>query len=146
MTAVVAPVVVRHDAARAAASCRALLANGGDLVDAWRFGILQTVDYYMQNLDQDGPDIARQVFDREPSTGELRVDAAFSALAEYFAARDGWTPPAWVDQPGRVAPWPWFVAPLAQGPGYFHEEALRVTPLEFRQRNVYIGIGELERA
>ena len=137
---------VSFDAARAARSCRAILAEGGDLVDAWRFGILQTIDYYTSYLTRYGVTTACRVFDQEPITIVPCVDAAFAAIAEHLAARDGWIPPSWVNDPARFAPLPWFVAPAAQESGYFHDEALRLTPPEFRRRNVYIGLGDLARA
>jgi hypothetical protein len=135
-----------HDAARAARSCGELLATGCDVADAWRFGILQALDYYASCLKHDGPERARRVFEKEPLVGEPAVDAAFAALAEYLATRDGWEPPAWVHDPARIAPTPWFVAPAARARGFFHDEALQVTPASFSRRNVFLGIGDLDRA
>jgi len=137
---------VTHDAARTAETCRTLLAEGADLLDAWRFGILQSMDYYTSYIRQGGVAVAHQIFDREPVTGEPAVDAAYAALAEHLATRDGWTPPPWAGNPAKVAPTPWFVSPLARKPGYFHDEALRVTPPEFRRHGVYIGLKDLDRA
>ena len=135
---------VSHDAALAAQSCQEILADGGDLLDLWRFGILQTIDYYTSYFKRGGPTLASHVFDQEPLTGHASVDAAFAALADYLATRDGWAVPTWVAS--QVVTPPWFVAPIARRPGYFHDEALRVTPDEFRRRNIYIGIGDLSRA
>lgn len=36
-------------------------------------------------------------------TGDARVDAAFAAMAEYLARRDGWTVPSWARLPEREA-------------------------------------------
>ncbi len=85
----------------------------------------------------------RRVFARVPAqTGSDAVDAAFAALAQYLAARDGWDPPAWSTDRARVASERWYVAQLPA----FRPEADRESPPEFRARNVFIGANDLNRA
>ncbi|AYD90141.1 hypothetical protein D5R93_09265 [Actinomyces lilanjuaniae] len=82
----------------------------GRLVVWWRFGVLQTLDDYTSCLRRGGTSVASQVFTREPPpTGAVEVDAAFAALADWLAGRDGWQAPAWVEDPGRVCPARWYL-------------------------------------
>jgi hypothetical protein len=75
-------------------------------------------------------------------TGDSRVDAAFAAMAECLARRDGWAVPAWAWLPEREA-WPWwFVTDLR----WLHPRALVESPSSFRRRSVFITDGALSRA
>ena len=75
------------------------------------------------------------------ATGDIRVDAAFAAMAEHLARRDGWSVPAWTRESRREAvPW-WFVTDLRG----LHPQALVESPLSFRRRGVFITHGALER-
>lgn len=95
---------VRHTAAGNARGCAELLAAGKSLVACWRFGILQTLDDYTSTLRRGGPALAAQVFTDEPAaTGAAQVDAAFAALADHLADRDGWQAPAWAMDTARSA-------------------------------------------
>lgn len=133
---------LRNDAADAAAHCAQLLVAGESLNACWRFGILQAVDYYESSLRRGGVDLGSQVFDRPPPrTRSREIDAAFAALAEHLAARDGWTVPAWATDPDRVTP-RWYAAQSAA----FHDEANRESPPAFRSRGVYISANALNRA
>ncbi len=141
------PVAVTRDAATAATLCRDLHNRGDSRTDAWRFGILQTLDYYTTYTAIAGPGLGAQVFNQEPPpTGWNCVDAAFAALADHLARRDGWTPPTWTSDPTRIARPPWYVAPIAQKPGYFRDEADQATPPDFTRHGVYICRNDLERA
>ena len=134
---------LRNDAADAAAHCAQLLKVGESLNACWRFGILQTVDYYNSCVRRGGVELGAQVFDREPQrTGAVEVDAAFAALAEHLAARDGWRPPSWASDPTRSSPHRWYVA---QSPA-FYAEASQQTPPAFRSRGVFISTNDLDRA
>lgn len=85
---------VLHTAADNAVTCHHLLADGEGLDGCWRFGILQTLDDYISTRRRGGPELAAQVFsDEPPRTGAPQLDAAFAALADYLAERDGWTTP-----------------------------------------------------
>lgn len=133
---------LRNDAADAASHCARLLSEGASLNTCWRFGILQTVDYYDSCVRRSGVDLGAQVFAREPQhTGAVQVDAAFAALAAHLAERDGWTPPTWASDPDRRTE-PWYVA---QSPA-FYAEADRESPPAFRSRGVYISANDLNRA
>lgn len=93
---------VRHTAAENARYCQDLLAKGDSLDACWRFGILQTLDDYSSPLRRGGVTLAATVFSEEPPrTGAAQVDAAFAALADYLAERDGWDAPSWVQDPTR---------------------------------------------
>ena len=70
------------------------------------------------------------------------MDAAFAAMAEYLARRDGWTVPAWAALPEREA-WPWWFVTDLRG---LHPRALVESPSSFRRRGVFITDGALERA
>lgn len=133
---------VRHTAADNAARCAALLA-AGDTPDAcWRLGILQTLDDYASTLRRGGPALAAQVFEVEPQfTGSAQLDAAFAALADYLAERDGWATPAWaVDPARRVDGWYPAVPPI------FRAEAERESPRAFRKRGILVTGRSLDRA
>ena len=104
---------VRHTAAGNARRCAELLAAGESLDSCWRLGILQTLDDYTSTLRRGGPVLAAQVFTAEPpATGSPALDAAFAALADHLAERDGWEtpnlghgpgPPHWGLVSGRAA-------------------------------------------
>ena len=71
----------------------------------------------------------------------MEVDAAFAALAEHLAERDGWDVPAWVQDSWRVAAgW------LPSVPSIFHADALRESPRAFRERGIFITARSLDRA
>lgn len=133
---------VRHTAAQNAADCRALLAGGESLDECWRFGILQTLDDYTSVLRRGGTALAAGVFaDEPPYTGAAPVDAAFAALAEYLAERDGWHAPAWVLDPSRRTE-AWYPAV----PVIFRAEADQESPNAFRRRGILITSRSLARA
>ena len=137
--------MVRRRAAEAARYCAQLLATGAPLSQAWRFGILQTLDDYTATSHKGGTALGRQVFDPEPArTGSPGLDAAFAALAVWLADRDGWAPPAWALDPSRRAPAPWYPAETRH-PGLI-AEAEREVPREFRERNVIVAAHDLDRA
>jgi hypothetical protein len=82
------------------------------------------------------------VFAVEPApTGSTDVDAAFAALADYLAERDGWPAPAWAADPARRADG-WY----AGVPAIFRAEAERDTPRAFRQCGILITGRSLDRA
>jgi len=135
---------VRHTAAESAARVAELLAAGESLVTVWRFGILQTLDDYTSTLRRGGPETAAGMFvDKPPLTGSAELDAAYAALADYLAEREGLTPPAWVSDPTRtVQGAAWF----ASTPELFRGEAVRESPRAFRSRGIMITARALERA
>lgn len=133
---------VRHTAAQNAVACLALLARGESLDECWRFGILQTLDDYTSALRRGGSDLAAGVFtDEPPHTGAVEVDAAFAALAEYLAERDGWQAPGWVlALSRRTAAW------YPAVPAIFHADADQESPEAFRRRGILITSRSLARA
>jgi len=133
---------VRNTAAQNAAACRALLVGGEGLDECWRFGILQTLDDYTSALRRGGPALAAGVFaDEPPHTGSVEVDAAFAALAEYLAERDGWRAPGWtLDSWRRTDAW------YPAVPAIFHADADRESPEAFRRRGILITSRSLARA
>lgn len=133
---------VRHTAAQNAVACRTLLADGETLDGCWRFGILQTLDDYTSVLRRGGPDLAAGVFTDEPHhTGSAELDAAFAALADYLANRDGWPAPTWASEPSRRTE-AWYPAV----PAIFHADADRESPAAFRRRGILITARSLARA
>ncbi|MFT4232800.1 MAG: hypothetical protein QM606_08525 [Leucobacter sp.] len=137
------PVCVRHTAAQNAEACRTLLADGESLDGCWRFGILQTVDDYTSVLRRGGPDIAAGVFTVEPPrTGSAQLDAAFAALADYLADRDGWPTPVWASDATRHTATAWYPAV----PVIFRADAERESPEAFRRRGILITARSLARA
>ncbi len=134
---------VRHTAAQNAEACRALLADGEALDGCWRFGILQSLDDYTSVLRRGGPDLAAGVFtDEPPRTGSVHLDAAFAALADYLANRDGWPAPAWVSDPSRRTATAWYPAV----PAIFRTDADKESPEAFRRRGILITARSLARA
>lgn len=133
---------VRHTAAQNAAACRRLLRDGDTLDACWRFGILQTLDDYTSVLRRGGPSLAAEVFtDEPPRAGAAEIDAAYAALAEYLADRDGWELPLWALDPSRRAA-AWYPAV----PAIFREDADRESPDAFRRRGILITSRSLARA
>lgn len=132
---------IRHTAASNARDCARLLADGDSVDACWRFGILQTLDDYMSTLRRGGPDLAAGVFaDEPPHTGAVQIDAAFAALADYLAERDGWEPPVWAqDEARRTAAW----YPLV--PEMFRTDAEQESPDAFRERGIFITLRSLAR-
>ena len=119
------------------------LGSGGEgWGEWWRFGILQTIDDYTSTWRRGGVELAARVFPAEPPrTGSPEIDAAFAALAEHLADRDGWNPPAWALDPTRkVDRW------YATVPRVFHRDAERESPRAFRTRGIYITEHALGRA
>jgi hypothetical protein len=134
--------MAEYSARRAAADARALLGTGAPLAEIWRHGILQLLDWYQGVLRRDGVAAAAELFAAEPApTGHDGVDAAFAALAEHLARRDGWAIPSWTDGPSRETLHFWFIDDL---PG-LRAWALRESPAAFRRRGVFIGENALER-
>jgi hypothetical protein len=109
----------------------------------WRFAITQLLDDYQSVLQHEGAVAgARMWQDDPPPTGDVRVDAAFAALGEYLARRDGWPVPRWIrESRNEAVPW-WFVTELRG----MHPRALVESPSSFRRRGVFITRGALERA
>lgn len=136
------PASVRHSAAGNARRAWQLLAAGERLDEGWRFGILQSLDDYTSTVRRGGPELGAAVFAEEPArTGSAELDAAFAALADHLAERDGWPVPAWALDPSRtVASW------YAGVPSIFHDEADRESPRAFRQRGILITSRSLDRA
>lgn len=133
---------LRNDAADAARDCARLLREDESLSTCWRFGILQSVDYYDSCVRRGGVELGARVFDREPDpTGSPQLDAAFAALAEHLATRDGWCVPVWALNAQRSTA-RWYVA---QSPA-FYAEADEQSPPAFRSRGVYISANALDRA
>lgn len=141
-TAPIPSVGVRNTAAQNATACRTLINDGEALDVCWRFGILQTLDDYTSALRRGGRNLAAGVFaDEPPRTGSVEVDAAFAALAEHLAGRDGWPTPAWAQDPSRATDG-WYPAV----PAIFHADADRESPEAFRRRGILITSRSLARA
>lgn len=133
---------VRHTAAGNARVCRDLLDTGECLDAGWRFGILQTLDDYTSVLHRGGPDMATGMFVDEPDlTGASELDAAFAALADHLAERDGWQAPAWAFDPTRHTAG-WYPAV----PTFLRSEADGQSPRAFRQRGILLTSRSLARA
>ena len=133
---------LRHTAATNAAACRTLIGDGESLDVCWRFGILQTLDDYTSTRRRGGPALAAGVFADEPGgTGSAEVDAAFAALADYLADRDGWQASAWAFDPSRSTS-AWYPAV----PAIFHADADRESPEAFRRRGILITSRSLASA
>jgi hypothetical protein len=128
---------------QAAGTAASMLADGELLSRLWRYVFAQMLDDYTSVLRHAGlPAAARMWADAPRATGDTRVDAAFAAMAEYLARRDGWTVPAWARLPEREA-WPWWFVTDLRG---LHPKALVESPSSFRRRGVFITSGALERA
>ncbi|MGL5406833.1 MAG: hypothetical protein ACRDAX_08660 [Propionibacteriaceae bacterium] len=136
--------VLRHTVVGAAASARRLLDDGEPLDGVWRFAVLQAYDDYRSAVKYGGLKSGAEFFAGEPGfTGLVKVDAAFAALADWLAQRDGWVKAVWVDDPRRVTDDPWF--PECSR-GFFREEALQYSPPPFRSRGIFITSTSMNRA
>lgn len=128
---------------QAAAVAADMLADGERLSRLWRYVFAQMLDDYTSVLHHSGVSAAARMWAEAPrTTGDTRVDAAFAAMAEYLARRDGWTVPSWARLPEREA-WPWWFVTDLRG---LHAQALVESPSSFRRRGVFITSGALERA
>lgn len=128
---------------QAAGSAVAMLSDGERLSRLWRYVFAQLLDDYTSVLHHEGVQAAAQMWSDAPeATGDSRVDAAFAAMAEFLARRDGWTTPSWARLPEREA-WPWWFVTDLRG---LHPKALVESPSSFRRRGVFITSGALERA
>ncbi len=137
------PLRMPHTAATNATDVAALMLRGDSLDDAWRFGVLQTIDDYNSNMRRGGTAHARHVFDDEPApTGATQIDAAFAALADYLAERDGWQAPDWTRKANRVCEQPWFPNLIARE----RYEICRTTPDAFRRHGIFVAPRALRRA
>lgn len=133
---------VRHTAAENARQCAELLSDGESPDSCWRFGILQTLDDYTSTLRRGGPAVAALVFADEPApTGSGELDAAFAALADHLAERDGWPAPSWALDKARCTN-SWYPAV----PENWRAEAERDSPRAFAQRGIHITGRSLSRA
>jgi hypothetical protein len=89
-----------------------------------------------------GTALAAEVFAAESApTGSTRVDAAFAALADFLAERDGWPAPDWAMNSARRTDG-WYPAV----PAIFRAEAERDSPRAYRQRGILITGRSLDRA
>lgn len=131
-----------HTVGDAASAAAHMLSSGEPLSQVWRFALTQMLDDYTSVFRHSGPEAAANMWrEPPPPTGDARVDAAFAAMAEHLARRDGWQTPAWACDPRREAmPW-WFVTELKG----LHPRALVESPSSFRRRGVFITRGALER-
>jgi hypothetical protein len=128
---------------QAADSAVAMIEDGERLSRLWRYVFAQLLDDYTSVLHHQGVQAAAQMWAGTPRpTGDVRVDAAFAAMAEYLARRDGWAVPLWARLPEREA-WPWWFVTDLRG---LHARALVESPSSFRRRGVFITSGALERA
>jgi hypothetical protein len=97
--------------------------DGERLSRLWRYIFVQMLDDYTSVLHHHGVSAAARMWSAAPkSTGDSRVDAAFAAMAEYLARRDGWTVPSWARLAEREA-WPWWFVTDLRG---LHPRAGRV--------------------
>ena len=127
---------------QAAGSAIAMLADGERLSRLWRYVFVQMLDDYSSVLHHAGVSAAAGMWAGVPrGTGDSRVDAAFAAMAEYLARRDGWAVPTWARLPEREA-WPWWFVTDLRG---LHPRALVESPSSFRRRGVFITDGALSR-
>lgn len=137
------PVVgARHTAASNARRAGELFASGEPVEAGWRFGVLQTLDDYSSLLRRSDVTVASSIFTEEPApTGWRQLDAAFAALADFLAERDGWAVPGWAQDPSRHAG-RWYAAV----PSIFRAEATAESPRAFRERGIFITSRSLARA
>jgi hypothetical protein len=127
---------------QAAGSAAAMLIDGEPLSRLWRYVFAQLLDDYTSVLHHAGTQAAARMWSEAPrATGDSRVDAAFAAMAEYLARKDGWTVPSWARLPEREA-WPWWFVTDLRG---LHPRALVESPSSFRRRGVFITSGALDR-
>jgi hypothetical protein len=128
---------------QAAGSAVAMMQDDERLSRLWRYVFVQLLDDYTSVLHHQGVSAAARMWSAAPrSTGDRRVDAAFAAMAEHLARRDGWMVPSWARLPEREA-WPWWFVTDLRG---LHPRALVESPSSFRRRGVFITSGALDRA
>lgn len=110
--------------------------------ECWRFGLLQTLDYYTSAMRNGRREAAISLFsDEPPMTGNPVVDAGAAALADWLATRDGWDAPAWVHDPARTV-----AEAYPQIPWFDRETARAESPDAFRSRGLFVTLRSLSRA
>ena len=120
-----------------------MMEEGERLSRLWRYVFVQMLDDYTSVLHHRGVQAAARMWASAPrETGDVRVDAAFAAMAVYLARRAGWAVPAWARLAEREA-WPWWFVTDLRG---LHPRALVESPSSFRRRGVFITSGALDRA
>ena len=135
---------LRYDAADYTAYAATLLHHGESLTQAWRFGILQTVDAYRSALRHGRMDIVAQIGRREPKlTGSSDLDAAIAALVELVTTQQALPTPDWVNEPQRI------IEPSRMLFTNCHpaleQEAHETCPPAFRRHGVIVAANELSR-
>jgi transcriptional regulator with XRE-family HTH domain len=75
-------------------------------------------------------------------TGDRGVDAYLAALVDQRLTDDGLPVPHWVDDPGRTAETPWFVAGVADSPELVAYVRAN-TPEPFARRGVWVSHDDL---
>ncbi len=135
---------VLHTAVGAARDAAELVDAGEPATAGWRFGVLQALDDYTSTCLRGGTELGAQVFTEPPApTGSVELDAAFAALADYLAERDGWAAPLWIHDAWRtVKPGQWW----AKTPNIYRQIALEESPRAFRDRGIWITLSGLARA
>ncbi len=110
------------------------VADGDTHADLFRFGVLQAMKWYDNDVAERGPLAGAALFERAPgTTGDRGLDAAFAAMAEWLATRDSWLSPAWAVN--LAAPEPWYASNY---PGS-QAHARATCPALWRRHNVWIG-------
>lgn len=135
--------VSSYDVSVAAADAAELVAAGEPATRVWRFAIAQANTIYDDRAARIGAVAASRMFDVEPPrTGDEGIDAAFAALVEYLADRDGWTPPAWVLDSDRTAHTDWYVVPYES----LRRFAFAESPEPFRRRRLFVSADAFSHA
>ena len=98
---------------------------------------------FLEEYQHETP-VSRQRFiaDEPAPTGLPEWDALLAGVAEYLAAVEGVSAPAWVEDGSRFLAEPWCYFDLP----FFRAEAERETPEGFSRHGVLIRAIELERA
>ncbi len=131
----------RHTVLDGAELCVEILRAGGSEGEAWRFGVVQTLDDYLASVRRGGIALGARVFEEQPPpTGSESIDAGFAALADYLADRDGWKAPAWTARATRPSK-DWFPGI----PAFDQDVARRESPSAFARRGIFVTVRSLSR-
>jgi hypothetical protein len=83
------------------------------------------------------------VYGSAGADGSVELDAAFAAMAQYLAERNGLAPPAWTSDAWRsIAPAEWW----ASTPSIYRDLALEESPRPFRDCGSWITLSGPARA
>lgn len=112
-----------------------------EIIDLWRFAVLQTLDDYNSSVKRGGVTLGARVFENPVEDSVPYMKVSLAGLASYLSEKDGWETPSWVNETNPL-PEPWFPNVLS----FLRDDALEESPNGFRKFNIFVTLEGLTRA